>query len=166
MSLYLLCVCVCVCVCVCYVLLCLFFYISSRLCRSLMPCVYAFYMFVILCIVFMYIMCVCVAFVVLRVRMLCVPLGWCILCGLRPCALYIEPVKRKIERIHAPTGSTSGVPGSEAGNMMHPVYVCACVQKARMHAHGIRRRCTVRANASHVEKTHGYVCIDWIVSRR
>jgi hypothetical protein len=117
----------------------------------------------ILCIVFMYIICVCVAFVVLRVRMLCVPMGWCILCGLRPCALYTEPVKRKIERIHAPTGSTSGVPGSEAGNMMHPVYVGACVQKARVHAHGIRWRCTVRANASSTHacmwRTHMGSCV-------
>jgi hypothetical protein len=94
---------------------------------------------------------------------MCVPMGWCILCGLRPCALYTEPVKRKIERIHAPTGSTSGVPGSEAGNMMHPVYVCACVQKARMHAHGIRWRCTVRANASSTHacmwRTHMVSCV-------
>ena len=117
----------------------------------------------------MYIICVCVAFVVFRVRMLCVPIGWCIMCGLRPCVLYTEPVKRKIERIHAPTGSTSGVPGSEAGNMMHPVYVCACVQKARMHAHGVRRRCAVRDKASSTHacmwRAHGYVRIDWIMAR-
>ncbi len=100
-----------------------------------MPCICT----CILCIVFVYIMCVCAVFVVLGVR---------VLSGRRPCALYTEPVKRKIERMHARTGSASGVPGSEAGIMMHPVYVCACVQNARMHAHGVRRRCTVRANAS------------------